>query len=215
MKRAALEQEGQGWGWLIVLGILVWAFVLRRKEGDGGGDQQPPPDGGATGPLEIRGLTVSTASSPLTVKSISFEYRGPASDLRFGIAGKPNGAIMGVDFNNGRNVVDPYWFSIPFSVPATQDWTRREQAINYSMQDPVAGLYTARGGSTREFIEGMADVWVWVFNATAFRQGEGRGAAYFEDYANEKYIVVIDTDADVLPVQPAGLAVRNLTVSYL
>ena len=214
MREAKLKQGGQ-MAWLVIAGILLWAFVLRDKvkKGEDGGNG----GGGSVGGLEIRGLTTSTEKdSPLTVTQINFEYRSPREcDLVFAIAAKPDVGTLGTDFNNGRNAVSGFWFAHLFSVGPAANWTRRTEPVNRTMTEPTAGDYALLGGGTGTFHEGMADVWVWLSNRTAFREEMGRGMAYFEDYANEKYIVVIDTDADVLPVHSAGLELSGLVVSYL
>lgn len=217
MNKASMKTDVGGLGALAIAGILLWAFVLRDKTKKG---QALPPGNtntGNTGPLEIRGLAVETAArSPLTVTRITFEYRGPASELTFGIAGKPDGAILGVDFNNGDNVVDPYWVFEHFTVPAAADWTSFAWGMDRELREPEEGLYTARGGSTKEFIAGMADVWVWITNRTAI-QAAGL-EPYIDEMMDERFIAVIDTDAGVLPVRsavPDLLEVQRLTVNYL
>ena len=217
MNKARMKTDVGGLGALLMVGILAWAFLFRDKAKNTG---LPPgnANNGVAGPLEIRGLTVETeARSPLTVTRITFEYRGPASDLTFGIAGKPDGAIWGVDFNNGDNVVPGYWFLNYFSVPDAPVWTSFAVGVNYELQEPVAGFYTTRGGTTKEFIQGMADVWVWIANRSAI-QAAGLSPTSVDNLMDERFIPVIDTDADVLPVSsavPELLEIQKLTVNYL
>ncbi len=219
MNEAKLKTDVGGFGMIALFGILLWAFVFRDKAKKNTNNNTPPGNGnnGAAQPLEIRGLAVSTeARSPLMVTRVTFEYRGSASELVFGIAGKPDGAIFGVDFNNGQNVVNPYWFFSHFSVPDAPDWTSYAVGVDYELQEPVAGLYTARGGSTKEFIQGMADVWVWITSKTEILAAGLQ--PYIDEMMDERFIKVIDTDAGVLPVSsavPELLEVQRLTVNYL
>lgn len=217
MREAKMRTDLGGAGALIAIAILAYAFFVRDKVKN---TNAPPVNGnnGNAAPLEIRGLTVQTAAqSPLMVTRVTFEHRGPASDLAFGIAGKPDGAIWGVDFNNGDNVVPDCWFLHYVSVPEAANWTTFAVGVDRELREPEAGLYTTRGGNTKEFIAGMADVWVWITNRSALRAA-GLDASSLDNLMDERFIVVLDTDADVLPVGsavPALLEVQKLTVNYL
>jgi len=213
MREGKLETEVGQIGTVAILGILLWAFVFRDKTKKKQGNTAPPSNGNV-GTLEVRGLSVGTqAQSPLRATSVSFEHKGPENDVVLGLAAKPDGAIWGVNFNNGDNVVDPFWAFAHFTIPASATWRRHTEAISVELQEPTAGLYTARGGSTREFIEPVADVWIWLSSKTEiWAAGLSDNV---DELMDERFIKVIDTDANIMPVHSPAVGARSLAVSWL
>lgn len=150
----------------------------------------------------------------LSITQVRFEYRGPERLLVLGVGFKPLGNL---DFQDGQFLVDPYWNVAGIFVPRSETFTLIDQSINTQFPVPEPGLYQSTGNPSAgrnsvevEFLTGL-DTWVWLADNTKAINEDLFPS--IDAIRMERYLIVIDTDSDVVDVQTSQ-AVRNLEVFY-
>jgi len=156
--------------------------------------------------------------SVIRVPMAKFTYVGPPLlKVAVGVAWKPSTGLplpgSGTDFNNGNSIAKDdagnlfrgmslVFFTNP---DANQPFTQGLGTTNApKLVVPEKREYNLVGGGTGKFIEKI-DTWIWMVNITALEAEIGR-ALTLTDLAqnniltNEKFIMQIDDDADVVDI---------------
>lgn len=233
--RQAQRGGMQGVAFAVIAGLILFGITRRQpmeeapapEEGVGVGGAQARNlnvgfvEAGVEAGQGINGLQGFTLAGQLSVdpgdvrglRGYSFQYRGPANNLRLGWGIKPDLGFFGANFNNGDNLIarpSTGWGTIAINVNASADFVTYEAVFfgpnaAISIPDP-AFQQINRVGDNVGLNYGSTDVWVWLAVANTH-----------EESTIENNQLVLDTDANVFdirqPAQPSA-AGQQLTVTF-
>ena len=160
-------------------------------------------------------LQITRNGQEVFVTEATFSYRGPATNLRIGVAWRPprTPLRLSIPFDDGAHIIGrPHsgWGFSPFlSVDASPDFVAHRFVFRFDLQAPALGDNLSRTGdlvvvpSNEEL-----DTWVWLWDP-------GVTGSVFAPGADETYLVA-DTDSKVIRMHGAipNRAGRNLEVRY-